>query len=159
MLLKPRPWICTFLINASVTKLIFSTLCSANMWISMQFPFGILISWILVLNAIFCSIEFAIACVYVITQILVLLQSDESIEASAKDFFEENYKELIKWVDAKSAKYGTLTVLRERRCGRPGTALKVCYAYQFPIICMCSHIIGYLLLVKTGKLCRIIFYQ
>ncbi|RCV07666.1 hypothetical protein SETIT_1G263600v2 [Setaria italica] len=53
------------------------------------------------------------------------LKSDESIEASSKDIFEENYKELIKWVDAKSAKYGTLTVLRERRCGRPGTALKV----------------------------------
>jgi hypothetical protein len=37
---------------------------------------------------------------------------------------------LVKWVDAKSAKYGTLTVLREKRCGRPGTALKVCSAYQ-----------------------------
>nr|CAB3447450.1 unnamed protein product [Digitaria exilis] len=73
------------------------------------------------------------------------LKSDESIEASAKDIFEENYKELIKWVDAKSAKYGTLTVLRERRCGRPGTALKVCYAYQFPIICKCSHIIFHVL--------------
>jgi len=32
---------------------------------------------------------------------------------------------LIKWVDAKSGNYGTLCVLRERRCGRPGTALKV----------------------------------
>ncbi|WVZ74307.1 hypothetical protein U9M48_022508 [Paspalum notatum var. saurae] len=53
------------------------------------------------------------------------LKSGESIEPSAKDIFEENYKELVKWVDAKSAKYGTLTVLRERRCGRPGTALKV----------------------------------
>jgi tripeptidyl-peptidase-2 len=53
------------------------------------------------------------------------LKSRESIEVSTKDVFEENYKELIKWVDAKSAKYGTLTVLRERRCGRPGTALKV----------------------------------
>ncbi|TVU28818.1 hypothetical protein EJB05_20353, partial [Eragrostis curvula] len=53
------------------------------------------------------------------------MKSDEKIEVSAKDVFEENYKELIKWVDAKSAKYGTLTVLRERRCGRPGTALKV----------------------------------
>nr|CAB3450616.1 unnamed protein product [Digitaria exilis] len=73
------------------------------------------------------------------------LKSDESIEASAKDIFEENYKELIKWVDAKSAKYGTLTVLRERRCGRPGTALKVCYAYQFPIICKCSHILFHVL--------------
>uniref|UniRef100_M8AQP4 tripeptidyl-peptidase II n=1 Tax=Aegilops tauschii TaxID=37682 RepID=M8AQP4_AEGTA len=53
------------------------------------------------------------------------LKPDESTEASAKDVFEENYKELIKWVDAKSTKYGTLTVLRERRCGRCGTALKV----------------------------------
>ncbi|KAK3154839.1 hypothetical protein QOZ80_2BG0195730 [Eleusine coracana subsp. coracana] len=53
------------------------------------------------------------------------LKSDKSIEVSSKDVFEENYKELIKWVDPKSAKYGTLTVLRERRCGRPGTALKV----------------------------------
>uniref|UniRef100_A0ACD5Z3T0 Uncharacterized protein n=1 Tax=Avena sativa TaxID=4498 RepID=A0ACD5Z3T0_AVESA len=53
------------------------------------------------------------------------LKPDESTEASAKDVFEENYKELIKWVDAKTTKYGTLTVLRERRCGRCGTALKV----------------------------------
>ncbi|KAL6634882.1 hypothetical protein ACP70R_027553 [Stipagrostis hirtigluma subsp. patula] len=53
------------------------------------------------------------------------MKSDESAEASAKDVFEENYKELIKWVDAKSAKYSTLTVIRERRCGRLGTALKV----------------------------------
>uniref|UniRef100_A0A0D3F8K4 tripeptidyl-peptidase II n=1 Tax=Oryza barthii TaxID=65489 RepID=A0A0D3F8K4_9ORYZ len=53
------------------------------------------------------------------------LKTDESTEASAKDVFEENYKELIKWVDAKTTKYGSLTVLRERRCGRFGTALKV----------------------------------
>ncbi|XP_006647647.1 tripeptidyl-peptidase 2 [Oryza brachyantha] len=53
------------------------------------------------------------------------LKTDESTEASAKDDFEETYKELIKWVDAKSTKYGSLTVLRERRCGRLGTALKV----------------------------------
>uniref|UniRef100_A0A0D9VJ70 Tripeptidyl-peptidase 2 n=1 Tax=Leersia perrieri TaxID=77586 RepID=A0A0D9VJ70_9ORYZ len=53
------------------------------------------------------------------------LKTDESTEASAKDAFEENYKELIKWVDVKSTKYGSLTVLRERRCGRLGTALKV----------------------------------
>lgn len=58
-------------------------------------------------------------------------QPDESTEASAKDVFEENYKELIKWVDAKSTKYGTLTVLRERRCGRCGTALKV-YSFSLP---------------------------
>ncbi|XVF53596.1 hypothetical protein PTKIN_Ptkin05aG0110900 [Pterospermum kingtungense] len=41
------------------------------------------------------------------------------------DLFEENLKELKKWVDLKSSKYGTLSVLRERRCGRLGTALKV----------------------------------
>lgn len=41
------------------------------------------------------------------------------------DDFEENFKELKKWVDVKSAKYGTLTVMHERRCGRLGTALKV----------------------------------
>jgi hypothetical protein len=46
---------------------------------------------------------------------------------------------LIKWVDAKSAKYGTLTVLREKRCGRPGTALKVCSAYQ--VLTICSYVI------------------
>ncbi|KAJ4838420.1 tripeptidyl-peptidase II Tpp2 [Turnera subulata] len=41
------------------------------------------------------------------------------------DLFEENFKELRKWVDLKSSKYGTLLVLRERRHGRLGTALKV----------------------------------
>ncbi|PPS04368.1 hypothetical protein GOBAR_AA16297 [Gossypium barbadense] len=41
------------------------------------------------------------------------------------DLFEENFKELTKWVDLKSSKYGTLSVMRERRCGRLGTALKV----------------------------------
>ncbi|XP_058205932.1 tripeptidyl-peptidase 2 isoform X1 [Rhododendron vialii] len=40
------------------------------------------------------------------------------------DLFEENFKELKKWVDIKS-KYGTLLVIREQRCGRLGTALKV----------------------------------
>lgn len=39
------------------------------------------------------------------------------------DLFEENFKELKKWVDIKS-KYGTLLVIREQRCGRLGTALK-----------------------------------
>ncbi|XP_037496420.1 tripeptidyl-peptidase 2 isoform X2 [Jatropha curcas] len=42
-----------------------------------------------------------------------------------QDLFEENFKELRKWVDVKSSKYGTLLVIRERRCGRLGTALKV----------------------------------
>ncbi|PON90851.1 Tripeptidyl peptidase [Trema orientale] len=41
------------------------------------------------------------------------------------DLFEENFKELKKWVDVKSSKYGTLLVVRERRSGRLGTALKV----------------------------------
>lgn len=46
-------------------------------------------------------------------------------ESSQKDKFEENYKELTKWVDVKSSKFGTLTVLREKRLSRLGTALKV----------------------------------
>ncbi|XP_057988709.1 tripeptidyl-peptidase 2 isoform X2 [Hevea brasiliensis] len=41
------------------------------------------------------------------------------------DLFEENFKEFQKWVDVKSSKYGTLLVIRERRRGRLGTALKV----------------------------------
>ncbi|KAF5457840.1 hypothetical protein F2P56_021917 [Juglans regia] len=41
------------------------------------------------------------------------------------DVFEENFKELKRWVDVKSSKYGTLLVLHERRSGRLGTALKV----------------------------------
>ncbi|KAL4191574.1 hypothetical protein AMTRI_Chr07g81290 [Amborella trichopoda] len=41
------------------------------------------------------------------------------------DSFEENFKELKKWVDVKSSKYALLLVTQERRCGRPGTALKV----------------------------------
>ncbi|KAF3954237.1 hypothetical protein CMV_020394 [Castanea mollissima] len=42
------------------------------------------------------------------------------------DLFEENFKELKKWVNLKSSKYGTLLVLVlcERRSGRLGTALK-----------------------------------
>ncbi|WKA07238.1 hypothetical protein VitviT2T_025087 [Vitis vinifera] len=46
-------------------------------------------------------------------------------ESTQPDLFEENFKELKKWVDIKSSKYGTLWVVRERRCGRLGTALKV----------------------------------
>ncbi|CAN0902776.1 Tripeptidyl-peptidase 2 [Linum grandiflorum] len=42
-----------------------------------------------------------------------------------QDSFEETFKELQKWVDVKSAKFGTLYVLREKRRGRLGTALKV----------------------------------
>ncbi|RVW41982.1 Tripeptidyl-peptidase 2 [Vitis vinifera] len=48
-----------------------------------------------------------------------------ALESTQPDLFEENFKELKKWVDIKSSKYGTLWVVRERRCGRLGTALKV----------------------------------
>ncbi|KAK1289335.1 hypothetical protein QJS10_CPB18g01565 [Acorus calamus] len=41
------------------------------------------------------------------------------------DKFEENFKELKKWVDIKLLKYRMLVVVRERRCKRLGTALKV----------------------------------
>lgn len=41
------------------------------------------------------------------------------------DSFEQNFKELRKWVDVKSSKYGLLLVMHEKRCGRLGTALKV----------------------------------
>lgn len=41
------------------------------------------------------------------------------------DLFEENFKELAKWVDVKSSTYGTLSVIRERRSARLGNALKV----------------------------------
>ncbi|KAL2227071.1 UNVERIFIED_CONTAM: Tripeptidyl-peptidase 2 [Sesamum indicum] len=47
--------------------------------------------------------------------------SDSSVKP---DLFEENFKELRKWVDVKSSRYGTLFVIRERRQGRLGTALK-----------------------------------
>lgn len=46
-------------------------------------------------------------------------------ELEAKDLFEENFKELKKWADVKSSKYGLLSVIRERQSGRLGTALKV----------------------------------
>lgn len=45
--------------------------------------------------------------------------------SSKPDLFEENFKELQKWVEVKSARYGTLYIIRERRKGRLGTALKV----------------------------------
>jgi len=45
-----------------------------------------------------------------------------------RDLFEENFKELKKWVDVKSPKYGILLVTRERRAQRLGTALKVFFA-------------------------------
>ncbi|GAB2222014.1 hypothetical protein Drorol1_Dr00013211 [Drosera rotundifolia] len=54
------------------------------------------------------------------------VNGEESGEPVVKDdLFEENFKELRKWADVKSSKYGTLSVIRERRSGRVGTALKV----------------------------------
>ncbi|GJY09672.1 tripeptidyl-peptidase 2 isoform X2 [Tanacetum coccineum] len=40
------------------------------------------------------------------------------------DLFERTFKELQKWADAKSSKYTTLLMIRERHSGRFGTALK-----------------------------------
>ena len=60
--------------------------------------------------------------------------ADETVDSSGQDsgiqsdLFEENFKELKKWVDVKSSKYGTLLVVRERRSGRLGTALKVIFS-------------------------------
>lgn len=56
-------------------------------------------------------------------------KEDGEEESSQKDKFEENYRELTKWVDVKLSKFCTLTVLREKRLSRPGTALKVKHVY------------------------------
>ncbi|KAL0371708.1 UNVERIFIED_CONTAM: Tripeptidyl-peptidase 2 [Sesamum calycinum] len=48
--------------------------------------------------------------------------TDSSVKS---DLFEENFKELKKWVDVRSSRYGTLFVIRERRQERLGTALKL----------------------------------
>ncbi|CAI8593694.1 unnamed protein product [Vicia faba] len=54
------------------------------------------------------------------------VDSEQSTDdGSHPDLFEENFLELKKWVDVKSSKYGILTVTRERRSQRLGTALKV----------------------------------
>lgn len=53
------------------------------------------------------------------------------------DSFDENFKELKKWVDVKCTKYGILLVTHERRGQRLGTALKVfspaksCYVTEY----------------------------
>ncbi|KAG2242730.1 hypothetical protein Bca4012_014186 [Brassica carinata] len=52
-------------------------------------------------------------------------EKEAEVGSSQKDKFQENFKELTKWVDVKSSKFGTLTVLREKRLSRLGTALKV----------------------------------
>lgn len=45
--------------------------------------------------------------------------------APSADKFEETYAELRKWADISSPKYLMLTVEREKRAGRLGSALKV----------------------------------
>ncbi|KAL6541573.1 tripeptidyl-peptidase II Tpp2 [Orobanche gracilis] len=54
------------------------------------------------------------------------VEGKAAADSSARpDSFEENFKELKKWVDVKSSRYGTLFVIYERRKGRLGNALKV----------------------------------
>eukprot|EP00249_Psilotum_nudum_P018372 c26772_g1_i1 orf=205-4470(+) len=48
-----------------------------------------------------------------------------SQEVETKDRFDGVYAELRKWVDITSTKYSLLTVIREKRCGRLGSAIKV----------------------------------
>lgn len=52
-------------------------------------------------------------------------EESSAILSGQADQFEENFKELKKWVDTKSPKYCMLLVVRERRNGRLGMALKV----------------------------------
>jgi len=49
--------------------------------------------------------------------------------APTTDHFEETFAELRKWADVNSPKYLLLTVKREKRAGRLGSALKVCNFY------------------------------
>eukprot|EP00252_Welwitschia_mirabilis_P023337 TRINITY_DN6570_c0_g1_i2.p1 TRINITY_DN6570_c0_g1~~TRINITY_DN6570_c0_g1_i2.p1 ORF type:complete len:443 (-),score=97.06 TRINITY_DN6570_c0_g1_i2:334-1662(-) len=52
-------------------------------------------------------------------------KKNEILGDSQNDRFEENYEELCKWADVTSHKYGLLSVQRERRLKRLGSALKV----------------------------------
>jgi len=52
-------------------------------------------------------------------------EESSAIPSGQADQFEENFKELKKWVDIKSPKYCMLLMVRERRNGRLGMALKV----------------------------------
>ena len=58
---------------------------------------------------------------------LLSCQGEKAETEETKDLFEDNFKELQKWVDTKSSKYGILLVVRERRRGRLGAALKVIF--------------------------------
>ena len=95
-----------------------------------------------------CIITIIVVVVIIILLVIVSGQGEASSLASSKDLeitcdqsqpesgvqpdhlFEENFKELKKWVDLKSSKHGILLVLRERRSGRLGTALKVFFFHH-----------------------------
>lgn len=64
----------------------------------------------------------------------VAASGDESVQGPGvpPNLFEEIFGELKKWVDVKSSKYATLLVIREKRCGRLGTALKVLCLVALP---------------------------
>ncbi|XP_031502252.1 tripeptidyl-peptidase 2 isoform X2 [Nymphaea colorata] len=53
------------------------------------------------------------------------LDLSSPMSGNGPDLFEQNFKELRRWVEVKSPKYVELLVFNERRCGRPGTALKI----------------------------------
>ena len=58
-------------------------------------------------------------------------------DGTLPNLFEENFKELKKWVDVKCPKYGILLVTNEKRNQRLGTALKV---FSSPKSCVdCCH--------------------
>ena len=64
--------------------------------------------------------------------------------------FEDTFKELQKWVEVKSSKYGILSVTREKHHGRLGTALKVfCIPFSFKSICIGCSIVSCSLEVCT----------
>lgn len=49
----------------------------------------------------------------------------EKITDEDEDSFENNFAEILKWVDVGQAKFALLSVKREQRSGRPGLALQV----------------------------------
>ncbi|KAL5746343.1 hypothetical protein ACOSP7_027489 [Xanthoceras sorbifolium] len=78
--------------------------------------------------------------IYVIWQakrpsVLAATESTEYVDKTGKRsapksggqpyLFEDNFRQLRKWVNSKSSKYRTMLVIRARRNGRLGTALKV----------------------------------
>ena len=90
------------------------------------------------------------------------MEESTAIPSDQSDKFEENFKELKKWVDIKSPKYCMLLVVRERRSGRLGIALKVfsvsfishrmCAFSNFVGICLFQILLGMLsfMTIKFG---------